>query len=87
MKLKVKKGSSVEVIAGADRGKKGAVIEVLPQSLMVKVQGVNMKTHFDKKDGILKSEGFFDYSNVRLVQQAAKAATRKSPKKSESKSA
>jgi large subunit ribosomal protein L24 len=33
-----------------------------------------VQTHFDKKEGILKSEGFIDYSNVTLVEKAAKQA-------------
>ncbi len=71
MKLKIKKGDTVQVIAGAQKGTKGAVLSVNPTKLRIKVQGVNIQTHFDKKEGILKSEGFIDYSNVKLVEKAA----------------
>ena len=48
-KLKIKKGATVQVITGSDKGKKGTVIEVDPTKLRVKVQGVKVQTHFDKK--------------------------------------
>lgn len=79
VKLKIKKGATVEVIAGADKGKRGSVVEVNPRNLKLKVQGVRVLTHFDKKDGILKKEGFIDYSNVKLIEAAAKKETKKKP--------
>lgn len=89
MKLKIKKGATVQVIAGADKGKKGKVIEVNPTLLLVKVEGVKVETHFDKKDGLKKLEGFIDYSNVKLLEAAAAAAkgTKKPAKKAASKNA
>ncbi len=71
MKLKIKKGALVEVITGSDKGKRGTVLEVNPRALRIKVQGVRVQTKHDKKEGILKREGFIDYSNVKLVEQAA----------------
>lgn len=77
-KLKIKKGATVQVITGADKGKKGAVLEVKSTStefgrtLRLKVQDVCMRTHFDKKEGLLKKEGFIDYSNVKLLAAAEK---------------
>lgn len=73
MKLKIKKGDTVQVTAGADKGTKGAVLEVLPRLLKVRVQGVRVQTHFDKKEGVLKKEGLLDYSNVKLVEKTAAA--------------
>jgi large subunit ribosomal protein L24 len=73
IKLKIKKGDTVQVIAGSDKGKKGTVLEVNPTALRIKVEGVRLQTHFDKKDGILKKEGFIDYSNVKLAAVVAKA--------------
>ncbi|MCC7403068.1 MAG: KOW motif-containing protein [Bdellovibrionales bacterium] len=72
MKLKVKKGATVEVIAGADKGKRGTVLEIKKDKMQVRVQGVRMQTHFDKKDGLQTKEGLLDYSNVKLIEQAAK---------------
>ncbi|OFZ31897.1 MAG: 50S ribosomal protein L24 [Bdellovibrionales bacterium RIFCSPHIGHO2_01_FULL_40_29] len=88
MKLKIKKGDTVQVITGADKGKKGTVIEVKPIAMKIKIQGVKIQTHFDKKDGLLKKEGFIDYSNVKLVEAKAKEAKKatKAPKKAAAKS-
>lgn len=89
MKLKIRKGATVQIIAGADKGKKGKVIEVNPQVLLVKVEGVKVETHFDKKDGLKKLEGFIDYSNVKLIEAAAanKGGKKASKTKSASKNA
>jgi len=72
MKLKIKKGDTVQVITGSDKGKKGTIVEVQPSAMKSKIQGVKVQTHYDKKDGLLKKEGFIDYSNVKLVETAAK---------------
>lgn len=72
LKLKIRKGDKVQVITGSDKGKKGTVISVNPTALLIKVEGVKVQTHFDKKDGLLKKEGFINYSNVKLVEKAAK---------------
>lgn len=83
-KLKIKKGDTVQVITGNDKGKKGSVIEVDRTNLKIKVEGVKVQTHFDKKDGLLKKEGFIDYSNVKLVSAGStkeKKADKKPAKK------
>ena len=67
MKLKVKKGSEAIVIAGADKGKKGKVLSINHHTLKVRLAGVRIQTHFDKKEGIQKKEGWIDYSNIKLV--------------------
>lgn len=72
MKLKIKKGDTVEVIAGADKGKKGSVLEIdAGNRIRIKVSGVRVQTHYDRQDGLKKVEGFFDYSNVKLSKAAA----------------
>ncbi|MBC7741400.1 MAG: KOW motif-containing protein [Bdellovibrionaceae bacterium] len=87
MKLKIKTGDTVQVIAGSDKGKKGAVMEVKPTAMKIKIQGVKIQTHYDKKDGLLKKEGFIDYSNVKLVEAKAKATKeKKAAKKTSAKS-
>lgn len=70
MKLKIKKGATVEVISGSEKGKKGAVLEINPRTLKIKVQGIKVQSKHDRKEGILKREGFIDYSNVKLVESA-----------------
>lgn len=79
-KLKITQGSTVEVITGADKGKKGSVLNMNPRTMQVQVQGVKMQTHFDKEDGLKKKEGFIHYSNLKLVEKAA-AKTKKKKKK------
>lgn len=74
MKLKIKKGDSVQVIAGAQKGAKGTVLAVNPIKMRVKVQGVKIMTSFDRKEGIVKAEGFIDYSNVKLLEKASNEA-------------
>jgi large subunit ribosomal protein L24 len=89
-KLKIRKGSKVQVIAGNDKGKTGSVLAVDSKNMKIKVEGVKMMTHFDKKDGQKVLEGFFDYSNVKLLEAPAAKATAKkatSKKKTASKSA
>jgi large subunit ribosomal protein L24 len=77
-KLKIKKGATVQVIAGSDKGKTGSVIEVNPTKMKIKVQGVRLQTNVNKKENVLeKVEGFIDYSNVKLVEASSKATKTK----------
>lgn len=87
MKLKIKKGDTVQVISGSQKGTKGSVMAVDSNKMRVKVQGVRVQTNFDKKEGIVKAEGFIDYSNVKLVEKAAKEAKKASKTKSAGKKA
>ncbi len=43
-KVHVKKGDTVQVIAGRDKGKVGEVLKVIPKTSQVIVEGVNIKT-------------------------------------------
>ncbi len=68
---KIKKGDTVRVIAGVDKGKEGKVLEI--RDGKVKVEGVNkVKKHIkpnqaNAKGGIIEEEAFFDVSNVMYV--------------------
>ena len=61
--MKIKKGDTVKVIAGKDKGKDGKVL----------VEGVNMLTKHTKPSmanqngGIVHQEGYIDASNVMLL--------------------
>lgn len=68
MKLKIKKGQKVKVIAGNDKGKTGEVLELDAKNLKVKVAGIAVRTHFDKKEGQFKKEAYIDYSNIASVK-------------------
>lgn len=82
MKLKIRKGATVEVISGSEKGQKGVVLEVNTSKMRVRVQGVKMMTKATKEDGLQKKEASIHYSNVRLVEAAApkKKTAKKSAK-------
>lgn len=78
MKLKIRKGDTVEVMSGKeiDKGKRGEVIRVLPKDGRVVVQGVNMRKKHQRQvqtqgrtisPGIIEFEGSVHISNVMLV--------------------
>ncbi|MBR1758668.1 MAG: 50S ribosomal protein L24 [Lachnospiraceae bacterium] len=68
---KIKKGDTVQVIAGKDKGKQGKVLSVKDGRVLV--QGVNMVTKHQKPNaanangGIVTQEAPIDASNVMLV--------------------
>lgn len=82
MKLKIKKGSKVEVITGSDKGRTGTVLAVNTDTMRVRVEGVRVQTRHHKQNGLVKSEGYIHYSNVKLVETAApkKKAAKKGAK-------
>lgn len=47
-KLKIKKGDTVKVLSGKDKGKTGKILQALPKLGKVVVENVNMKTRFEK---------------------------------------
>ncbi|MDE2311972.1 MAG: 50S ribosomal protein L24 [Patescibacteria group bacterium] len=47
-KLKIKKGDTVKVLSGKDRGKSGKVISVMPALGRAVVEGLNMRTRFER---------------------------------------
>jgi large subunit ribosomal protein L24 len=74
--VKVKKGDTVEVIAGRDKGARGKVIQALPRENKVIVEGVNrVKKHTRirttqrgaKTGGIVTQEAAIHVSNVMVV--------------------
>ena len=83
-KLKISKGATVEVITGSDKGKRGSVLQVDESRMRIRIQGVRVQTKHTKQDGLMKTEGFIDYSNVKLIEAAApkKKAEKTEKKKS-----
>ncbi|MDQ1265587.1 MAG: large subunit ribosomal protein [Bacteroidota bacterium] len=83
MKLKIKKGDFVKVIAGnyRDTEKLHRVLEVYPKKMRVLVEGVSLRTKHTKpsqenpKGGKIKKEMPINYSNVMIVD-SDKNATR-----------
>lgn len=86
MKLKIRKGATVEVITGSEKGKRGTVLDVDKAALRIRIQGVKIMTKASKQNGLVKSEAYIDYSNVKLIE-AAKAAPKKKAKVAKEKSA
>ena len=82
MALNVKKGDTVLVIAGKDKGKTGKVLVAMPADNSVVVAGVNMIAKHKKprsandKGGIIKKENKIDASNVQIVCPTCGKATR-----------
>jgi large subunit ribosomal protein L24 len=80
--MHVKKGDTVVVISGKDKGKKGKVLMAMPKEDRVIVEGVNMVTKHQKPNakvqqgGIIHQEGTIHVSNVMLWDAKAKAPTR-----------
>jgi large subunit ribosomal protein L24 len=78
MAAKIKKGDRVVVLAGKDKGKQGAVTQVLPKENRVLVQGVNLvsrhtkATQADPQGGIKSKEATLHVSNVALVDSKGK---------------
>ena len=68
---KIKKGDTVKVIAGKDKGKEGKVLGVKDGKVLV--EGVNMITKHQKpsagspQGGIVNKEAFLDVSNVMFL--------------------
>ena len=81
-KLRIKKGDTVQVIAGKDKGKTGEVLRTLPYENRVVVQGINIRTRHVKptQEGetgrIVSEEASLHVSNVMLYSTAKKVASR-----------
>ena len=75
--MRIKKGDTVMVITGKDKGKHGKVLEAMPKENRVVVEGVNMLTKHAKATRqagaeIKHFEGPIDASNVMLYDTTAK---------------
>lgn len=81
VKLKIKKGDLVVVIAGKDKGKKGNVLRVLLQDSRVVVSGINVVKRHTKptrtsEGGIISKELPIHVSNVAHVDPKSGSATK-----------
>jgi large subunit ribosomal protein L24 len=79
--MKIKKGDTVQVISGPDRGAKGKVIAAYPKEQRVLVEGVNrIKKHTRvsttqrgaRSGGIVTQEAPIHVSNVMVVDSDGK---------------
>ena len=81
MKLKIKVGDEVQIIAGKEKGRKSSVLEINFLKRKIRVKEVRVQTLFDKKEGIKKREGFIDYSNVKLINSIPTKSLKRNLKK------
>ena len=78
----VRRGDTVGVIAGKERGKRGKVLRVLPERGRVLVEKINMikkhqrPTQRLRQGGIIEREGSIHLSNVMVVDPRGDKATR-----------
>ena len=81
--MKIKKGDSVEVVAGKDSGKRGRVLKVDPTQERLVIEGVNMIKRHTKPNpqkrvqgGIVEREASVHVSNVMVVSPDSGQRTR-----------
>lgn len=81
-KLHIKKGDTVVVITGNDKGQKGRVLEVIRKTNRAIVEGVNMIKKHTKPNaetpqgGIIEKEAPVHISNLMLVDPKSGEGTR-----------
>jgi large subunit ribosomal protein L24 len=86
-KLNIRKGDTVQVIAGDDKGKSGKVLEIQALKNRAVVEGIAIITKHTKpsagkpEGGIKKTEGTINISNLMLVDPASGKPTRVGRKK------
>ena len=78
----IRKGDTVEILAGNDRGKRGKVLRVLPDKDRLVVQGINLrwkhlrKSQQNPQGGRVRREMPIHSSNVMLFDEASGQRTR-----------
>jgi large subunit ribosomal protein L24 len=81
-KLHIRKGDTVKVLAGDDRGKTGTILEIILEKNRAIVEGINIVTKHTKpsagkpEGGIKKTEAALHISNLMLVDPASGQTTR-----------
>ena len=81
MGLKLRRGDTVVVISGKEKGKRGEVEHVLPRENRVVVNGVNVRTRHaqpsqQNQQGLYHFEAPIDASNVMLIDPTNGEPTR-----------
>ena len=71
--MKIHKNDKVLIISGKDKGRQGKVLQTVPKTAKILVEGINIrkKSVKPKKSGekgqIVEMPGFLDVSNVKIV--------------------
>ena len=82
IKLKIKTGDIVRVIAGDHKGSEGKILRVDREKNKAIVEGVNMVSKHTKpsaknpQGGIVKKEALIQISNISLIDPKTKETTR-----------
>jgi large subunit ribosomal protein L24 len=82
MAARIRKGDRVVVITGADRGKRGDVLRVMPKENRAVVQGINVAKRHTKPSGmgnpggIVEKEATIHLSNIALIDPKTDKPTR-----------
>jgi len=80
--MKIRKGDTVLVISGKDRGRKGKILRAFPKERKVLVEGINLvkKHQRPKRQGekgqIIQLPKAIDVSNVKLICSKCDKPTR-----------
>lgn len=80
--MKIRKGDTVQVLSGNDKGKTGEVLEVIPKTSKVVVKGVNIRKKHVKprkqgeEGGIIPVECAINSSKVNVVCTKCGKATK-----------
>ncbi len=82
IKMKIRKGDTVQVINGKEKGKTGEVLKILPLENRVIVEGINIRTRHVKptQEGesgrIVTEEASLHASNVMIYSTSKKVSSR-----------
>mgnify|MGYP000020291414 FL=1 len=81
IKIKIKKGNTVKILSGNDRGKSGEVIKLFPKNFSAIIKGMNLKKKHqkptkEKKGGIITMEKPINISNLVLANNKTKPAVK-----------
>lgn len=82
IKMKIRKGDTVTVLTGKDKGKQGEILRTIPSENRVVVKGINMvkknvkPSAANAEGGIIAKELSIHASNVALVDPKSGKATR-----------
>ncbi|OQX91589.1 MAG: 50S ribosomal protein L24 [candidate division Zixibacteria bacterium 4484_95] len=80
--MRVRKGDTVRVISGNDKGQVGKVLKTFPKSNRIIVEGVHLikrhtrPTQKNRKGGIIEKEGEISASNVMFFDLRTNAPAR-----------
>ena len=80
--MKIKKGDTVLIISGKDKGRTAKVLKALPKERSILVEGINLKKKHvrpkrqGEKGQIIQVPSPLDISDVKLICSKCKKATR-----------